>query len=200
MFEIQFQTESGSADVNSGAWTYFIDTTKTYKREAIATHGLCSTLQLTIQTDRQLLAIAHKYLQRDHYFYHPFYHSVMHLILTGATGLAGSAVLAHILSLPAGQVTRLSILSRKPVLMAEAANKPNIKYIHHNDFSSYPPDLLQELKGADGVVWALGISQTEANKEDYIKITKDYTLEAAKAFSGLSDNFKFIYVSGEVLR
>ena len=121
----------------------------------------------------------------------------MHLILTGATGLVGSAVLAHILSLPAGQVTRLSILSRKPVLMAEAANKPNIKYIQHNDFSSYPPELLQELKGADGVIWALGISQTEVNKEDYIKITKNYTLEAAKAFSGLSDNFKFVYVSGE---
>ena len=121
----------------------------------------------------------------------------MHLILTGATGLVGSGVLAHILSLPAGQVTRLSILSRKPVAMAEAANKPNVKFIQHDDFSSYPAELLQELKGADGVVWALGISQTEVNKEDYIKITKTYTLEAAKAFSGLSENFKFVYVSGE---
>ena len=121
----------------------------------------------------------------------------MHLILTGATGIVGSSVLAHVLSLPAGQVTRLSILSRKPVAMAEAANKPNVKVIQHSDFSSYPPELLQELKGADGVVWALGISQTEVNKEDYIKITKDYALEAAKAFSGLSNNFKFVYVSGE---
>jgi nucleoside-diphosphate-sugar epimerase len=121
----------------------------------------------------------------------------MHLILTGATGLVGSGVLAHILSLPAGQVTRLSILSRKPVAMAEGANNLNVKFIHHDDFSSYSPELLQELKGADGVVWALGISQNEVNKEDYVKLTKDYTLEAAKAFSGLSDNFKFVYVSGE---
>jgi nucleoside-diphosphate-sugar epimerase len=121
----------------------------------------------------------------------------MHLILTGATGVVGSGVLAHILSLPAGQVTRLSILSRRPVAMAEAANKPNVKVIHHDNFSSYSPDLLQELKGADGVVWALGISQNEVNKEDYIKITKDYALEAAIAFSSLSDNFKFVYVSGE---
>jgi hypothetical protein len=121
----------------------------------------------------------------------------MHLILTGATGVVGSGVLAHILSLPAGQVTRLSILSRKPIAMAEDANKPHVKVIHHEDFSSYPPEVLQELKGADGVVWALGISQNEVNKEDYIKITKDYTLEAAKAFGGLSDNFKFVYVSGE---
>jgi len=121
----------------------------------------------------------------------------MHLILTGATGIVGSGVLAHMLSLPASQVTRLSILSRKPVAMAEETNKPHVRVIHHEDFSSYPPEVLQELKGADGVVWALGISQTEVNEEDYIKITKDYTLEAAKAFSGLSDNFKFVYVSGE---
>ena len=121
----------------------------------------------------------------------------MHLILTGATGLVGSGVLAHILSLPASQVTRLSILSRKPVAMAEAANKPNVKVIHHDDFSSYPPELLQELRGADGVVWAMGISQNLVSKEEYIKITKDYTLEAARAFSGLSDKFKFVYVSGE---
>jgi nucleoside-diphosphate-sugar epimerase len=121
----------------------------------------------------------------------------MHLILTGATGLVGSSVLAHILSLPTSQVTRLSILSRKPIPMAEAANKPNVKVIHHDDFSSYSPDLLEELKGADGVVWALGISQNEVSKEDYVKITKGYTLEAAKAFSSLSDNFKFVYVSSE---
>jgi nucleoside-diphosphate-sugar epimerase len=121
----------------------------------------------------------------------------MHLILTGATGMVGSGVLSHILSLPAGQVTRLSILSRKPVAMAEAANKPNVKFIQHDDFSSYPPELLQELKGADGVVWALGISQSEVGKEDYTKITKTYALEAAQAFSGLSENFKFVYVSGE---
>ena len=61
-----------------------------------------------------------------------------------------------------------------------------------------PPLTFEEaLAGADGVVWALGISQTEVNEEDYIKITKDYTLEAAKTFSGLSGNFKFVYVSGE---
>lgn len=121
----------------------------------------------------------------------------MHLILTGATGIVGSSALVHILSLPAGQVTRLSILSRKPVAIAEAANKPNVKFIRHEDFSSYPPELLEELRGADGVIWALGISQSDVNKEEYIKITKDYTLEAAKAFSGLSENFKFIFVSGE---
>ncbi|GAD98533.1 hypothetical protein AN3421.2 [Paecilomyces variotii No. 5] len=119
----------------------------------------------------------------------------MHLILTGATGLVGSAALAHILSLPPGSVSRLSILSRRPVPMAE--NKPNVTVIEHRDFSQYPPELLEKLKGANGVIWAQGISQTEVPKDEYIKITLDYPLAAAKAFSGLSDSFKFVYVSGE---
>jgi hypothetical protein len=32
---------------------------------------------------------------------------------------------------------------------------------------------------------------------DYVKITVDYPLAAAKAFSTLHDPFKFVYVSGE---
>lgn len=32
---------------------------------------------------------------------------------------------------------------------------------------------------------------------EYIKITYQYPIAAAKAFSGLSDPFKFVYVSGE---
>ncbi|KAJ9218007.1 hypothetical protein DTO166G4_398 [Paecilomyces variotii] len=119
----------------------------------------------------------------------------MHLILTGATGLVGSAALAHILSLPAGSVSHLSILSRRPVPMAE--NKPNVTVIEHRDFSQYPSELLDKLKGASGCIWAQGISQSEVSKEEYIKITLDYPLAAAKAFSGLSNSFKFVYVSGE---
>jgi len=121
----------------------------------------------------------------------------MHVILTGATGQVGSGVLAHMLSLPASQLTRLSILSRKPVPLAEEANKPNVKVILHDDFANYPPELLEELNGAHGVVWALGVSQADVTEEDYIRVTKDYPLTAARAFSELSDKFNFVYVSGE---
>ena len=33
---------------------------------------------------------------------------------------------------------------------------------------------------------------------EYVKITKDWPLEAAKAFAGLKEPFKFVYVSGKV--
>lgn len=87
----------------------------------------------------------------------------MRLILTGATGLVGSATLNHILSLPPGQISRLFILSRSPVPMAEG--KPNVTVIEHKDFNEYGPELLEKLKGADGCIWAQGISQTQVSKE-----------------------------------
>ncbi|KAL4736788.1 hypothetical protein BDV11DRAFT_210968 [Aspergillus similis] len=119
----------------------------------------------------------------------------MRLILTGATGVVGSAALNHILNLPKGEISTLYILSRSPVPAAE--NKPNVTVIQHTNYNEYPPELLEKLKGADGCIWAQGISQTLVSKEEYIKITLDYPLAAAKAFSTLSDSFNFVYVSGE---
>ncbi|OQE01634.1 hypothetical protein PENVUL_c042G03560 [Penicillium vulpinum] len=122
----------------------------------------------------------------------------MHLILTGATGLVGSSVLDAMLKSTA--VSKISILSRSPVRMAEDAKDPRVRVITHADFESYKPELLEQLKDADGCVWALGTSQTNVTKEEYVKITKDYTLAAANAFSTIkpSDHpFRFIHVSGE---
>ncbi|KAJ5774695.1 hypothetical protein N7457_009591 [Penicillium paradoxum] len=123
----------------------------------------------------------------------------MHLILTGATGLVGSAVLDAMLK--STSVSKISILSRSPVRMAEDAKDSRVHVITHKDFESYKPELLDQLKDADGCVWALGTSQTNVTKDrQYITITKDYTLAAANAFSTIkpSDHpFRFIHVSGE---
>jgi hypothetical protein len=128
---------------------------------------------------------------------------MVHLVLTGATGLVGSSVLAHILSLPPSTtISRLSILSRSPVPLASKKDRTNtttqIEVINHTDYNNYPPEVLAKLKGATGVIWAQGISQTEVDGPTYVKITKDYPLSAAKAFSALNDDkINFVYVSGE---
>lgn len=49
--------------------------------------------------------------------------------------------------------------------MAEDAKDPRINVIIHKDFEKYDSGLLDQLKGARGVVWALGISQTEVDAE-----------------------------------
>ncbi|KAI1824039.1 hypothetical protein F4861DRAFT_279262 [Xylaria intraflava] len=122
----------------------------------------------------------------------------MHLILTGATGLVGSGVLDAMIKMK--EVTKISILSRRPVAMAEAAKDPRINVIIHKDFSQYDSAVLDQLKGARGCVWALGISQTQVTKEEYVKITKDYALAASKAFQELArenEPFNFVYISGQ---
>ncbi|KAF2710371.1 hypothetical protein K504DRAFT_476352 [Pleomassaria siparia CBS 279.74] len=119
----------------------------------------------------------------------------MHLILTGATGLVGAGVLHNMLAMES--VSRISILSRRPVPMAEGHDKVNV--IIHKDFKTYDDVVLEQLKDAQGAVWALGVSQNDVNKTEYYEITHDYTLAAAKAFSTLhpEEPFTFVYVSGE---
>lgn len=87
----------------------------------------------------------------------------MHLILTGATGLVGSSVLDAMLK--NATISKISILSRNPVRMAEDSKDPRVHVITHRDFESYNPELLDQLKDADGCVWALGTSQNNVNSE-----------------------------------
>jgi uncharacterized protein YbjT (DUF2867 family) len=84
----------------------------------------------------------------------------MHLVLTGATGLVGSAVLQQMLVSPT--VSKVSILSRRPVAQAEGQEK--VKVIIHKNYAEYPKEVLEQLKDVDGVVWAQGISSTLVSK------------------------------------
>jgi hypothetical protein len=170
---------------------------------------------------------------------------MVHLILTGATGLVGSAVLSHILSLPASatpQITRLSILTRNPNIALLASPPPlgtpstnkhtKIEVIEHKDkdkdkdfgfggsstLGSDEVEVFKEkLRGADACIWCLGVSQNDVDRETYVRVTRDFAVNAARAFSTLSlkpasssgqsshndatatgqGKFKFIYVSGE---
>lgn len=89
--------------------------------------------------------------------------TAMHLILTGATGHCGSAVLDTMLKMK--DVTKISIISRRPVKMAEDRKDARVNVIIHEDFEKYDSGLLGKLRDATGCVWALGISQTQVGKE-----------------------------------
>lgn len=126
----------------------------------------------------------------------------MHLVLTGASGLIGSATLHAMIRNPS--ITKISIFTRRP--LAQATDTPEAKakcnVLQHPDFAKPPSDdVLSQLKGARGCVWALGISVNDVDAKKYQEITIDYTMTFAKAFAtaGLGDQgfFNFIYVSGE---
>lgn len=84
-----------------------------------------------------------------------------HIILTGCTGTAGSAVLARCIA--SSTISKVSVLSRRPVKQAIGVEKVNV--LIHNDFSRYPGDLLQQLRGAVGCIWALGIPAGQVTAE-----------------------------------
>lgn len=83
----------------------------------------------------------------------------MHLILTGATGLIGTAVLDVMIRTK--DVTKISVITRRPIKFTD----DRINVILHKDFTSYDDELLGKLQGAQGCVWALGISQAQVGKE-----------------------------------
>ncbi|KAI9787992.1 MAG: hypothetical protein M1816_007296 [Peltula sp. TS41687] len=125
----------------------------------------------------------------------------MHIILTGATGLVGGACLRVMLTSPT--VSKISILSRRPVPQAEGHSKCEV--IIHQDFESYDSAVMKKLEGAHGCIWALGIGQNKVSKRtkppqnsDYVKITKDYSLAFARALSSrISAPCNLVWVSGE---
>ena len=73
------------------------------------------------------------------------------IILTGATGFIGSEVLRQCLAHLS--ITSVTTLSRRPLPEA-VANHPKLKVIIHEDFSSYPAALLDELMDdATACIW-----------------------------------------------
>jgi hypothetical protein len=127
----------------------------------------------------------------------------MHLILTGATGLVGSATLYAMVR--NANVSRVSIFARSPVEQATDSDAARSKCtVHvHDDFSSPPSrEVLSALGDAHGCIWALGVSTNEVDSQTYDKITVDWPVAWARAFAeaGLGSQghrFKFVYVSGE---
>jgi uncharacterized protein YbjT (DUF2867 family) len=89
----------------------------------------------------------------------------MHIILTGATGKVGSAVLHEALLNPA--VTKLTILSRRQfsVPTEQGLDASKAKIVIHEDYMTYPQSLIDDLKGADACIWAQGVSQNDVTKE-----------------------------------
>ncbi|OCF35236.1 hypothetical protein I316_03279 [Kwoniella heveanensis BCC8398] len=127
------------------------------------------------------------------------------VIITGVTGNAGSAILSEAIASPS--VSQILVLSRRPPYESSEKLKhiqiPSAEY--PKGFEEIPERLVDEIRrdGYTSCIWALGISQIGLKEDEYTRITHDYTLTSARAFSTLgtpASPFKFIYISGEGAR
>jgi hypothetical protein len=74
----------------------------------------------------------------------------MKVILSGATGFIGREVLAQALAHPS--ITSLVCLSRR-ALPESVTTNPKVNVIIVSDFTSYPPETLAQLEGAEACIW-----------------------------------------------
>ena len=114
----------------------------------------------------------------------------MHILITGATGTAGSGALQAALAHP--KVTRVTALNRRPTGMAH----PKLHEILHTDFQVYNA-LASVFSTVDACIWALGISQTQVSRAELDVITHDYALAAAHALLQANSRIAFVFLSGQ---
>ena len=76
------------------------------------------------------------------------------IIVTGATGFVGSNVVKQCIKDEV--VDEILVLTRKPI-DEELLRNPKVKVIQHEEFSQYPDELLEQLRGAMGCIWCVNM-------------------------------------------
>ena len=113
----------------------------------------------------------------------------MRILVTGATGLAGAEVVRQ--AIVDKDIDAITALVRRPLKIEH----PKLKTLVHQDFSDYS-GLAEIFKNQDACIWCLGISQTQVNEAEYIRITLDYVVAAAKAMLAANPEIAFLFLSG----
>ena len=114
----------------------------------------------------------------------------MKILLFGASGSAGGAVLSACLATPL--VHEVRAIARRPL----AATNPKLRVFVHSDFLNYS-GVAEAFDSVDACLFCLGVSVTQVSKEEYRKITHDYTLAAAHMLQMRSPHAAFHYISGQ---
>lgn len=74
----------------------------------------------------------------------------MKVIVTGGTGNTGGALLRQCIA--DDRITKVFALTRK-ALPGEVVSCPKVKVVMHDDFSTYPDEIMRQLEGAEACLW-----------------------------------------------
>jgi uncharacterized protein YbjT (DUF2867 family) len=114
----------------------------------------------------------------------------MKILLFGATGSAGAAVLDACLS--ASVVDEVRAITRRPLMHTNS----KLRTFVHKDFLDYAT-VEEAFRNIDACLFCLGVSVTQVSNEEYRTITYSFTLAAANMLKRCSPNSAFHYISGQ---
>jgi nucleoside-diphosphate-sugar epimerase len=114
----------------------------------------------------------------------------LRVVLFGATGMVGSAVLEHCLSDDAVESV-LSVGRRSTGL-----SHPKLRELLVTNFLDYGP-VRDQLRGYNACFFTLGVTSVGRSEAEYVRDTHDLTLAAAQALLAASPGISFCYVSGQ---
>lgn len=117
----------------------------------------------------------------------------MKILLFGASGTAGGAVLKACLDAPV--VEKVRIIVRRPL---GRTDPKLVEWVHSNyrDYTTVP----EAFRAVDACLFCLGTSVTQVSKEEYVKVSYDYPIAAAKMLKIESPEAAFHYISGAKTR
>jgi len=113
----------------------------------------------------------------------------MKIIVTGATGTAGSELIRQAINDP--EIELVTAIARNVI----GFKHPKLREIQHTDFRDYS-SLHAEFKNHDAVFWCLGISQSQVSTKKYEEITYCFTIAAANAMLTSNPSSSFLFLSG----
>jgi uncharacterized protein YbjT (DUF2867 family) len=112
------------------------------------------------------------------------------VIITGASGMAGSGVLHA--CLVHKDVKKVTTVVRRPIVTRD----DKLVEVILDDFLDWT-SIEGPVSGHDACFWCLGVSSTDVRKEaDYRRITYDFTMAAAKVLEKVDPGMTFCFLSG----
>jgi uncharacterized protein YbjT (DUF2867 family) len=111
------------------------------------------------------------------------------IIVFGATGMIGQAVLAQCLG--DQRIDSVLVVGRTSV----GRQDDKLREILRADFVDFA-DCADDFAGADACFFCLGVSSVRKSEADYRRVTKDITLAAADVMARVAPEMVFIYISG----
>ena len=113
----------------------------------------------------------------------------MKILLFGATGSAGGAVLEACLN--ASIVDEVRAITRRPLM----DTSPKLRTYLHNDFLNFAT-AEEAFRSVDACLFCLGVSSTQVSRDEYRTISYSYPLSAANMLKAKSPGAAFHYISG----